>query len=1257
MKRMTQFAVLALLGLVPCSAMAEAPEAAAKVLKADFAKEVSVAEARKLLGWAGEAMYWLKDNGAIDVVDGEGKVLRTLPTREGKESVLKQPEAIAAGDDAVYVVDRGMDQVVAFSAAGKYLYSFPGKQGGFFSSGGDELSALKSPRGVAFHRGIVYVADTGNKRIQQFGANGVFLQSIDIRPGAASKNAKDKDAYKLNEPTDIGVDDRGWLYVLDEDDGRVKIYDAHGEYQGRLPMGGKVHALAVAPDGVYAIEEDSFTTFKYDPSGKLMYQFGSKGEGKAQFKSINGLAVGKGNQVFIGDAKKQMATLFVADMGRVSEAIPRSASQPYVQWQAPLIAAVSADDLAWGSKETVYAVDRDNKTVLKIRGGQSETFKLKEVTPVAVAAGKDGAVWVLDRKKNRVLRLDEAGQIASSFGSEGKNAGQFDTPVDIAVSGAGQIYVADRGNKSVLIFSSEGVFVRSLRGNGEQALQEPVALSFDVQDNVYVLDKSGNRVAVFSPQGELVLEWGKGAEGEPGTLVAPQDVLALTDEVLVLDGNRIKVFSRQGKYLRAFAAKGKASGEVDEPVSMVARDSATVQVAERGNKRIQTFAMMYSPAAPEQVKVQEGVHALELRWAKPLQAYIKRYNVYRAIAEAGPYVKVATVAEPQYADQGLEPGVQYFYRVGAETQYGIEGASSVAVGGTPLKFVPKAIDTAKVEATPWQLKLNWPAAEPQYFAAYQIYQKDGEAYVRVAESLTPEFTKDALTPDTNYVFYVAVRSTDGTESEKLAISGTTLTFNRPPLDIEVIKLRDIFSNTYKLYEQEGVGLIRLTNNTNKTMERLRIFFTIKNFMDFPTEEKIEKLLPGQSEELPLRAVFNNSILTVTEDTSVQTSVEAAYFENGKRVVYTKNPTLTVYEKHRLMWNERGRFAAFITPKDTPLISFVRSVATQYKETKDEAMLAAAVFNAMGLIGLTYLQDPTNPYQVISGKTNVVDYIQFPRETLERKSGDCDDLVAFYTAALESLGIATRVIEVPGHMLMMFSTGADADDDGYTMDEMYVVHEGKLWIPVETTLVGKSFVKAWETGSANYHKWKDNGLTILNVEDEWQTYKPATLPDTTWKAIDITREALEKRYPNEFTSMLKISSQTKTRRYLQALSKNPADVEANLQLGIIMAKAGDLKEAAKYFDKVIATEPKNASAWNNRGNLYMMQDRYKDAQKAYLSAAQASPKDAEVWVNLAKSYKATNDTKRAKEAFGKAQTLEPSIKKKYKALSLELMSGL
>jgi tetratricopeptide (TPR) repeat protein len=240
---------------------------------------------------------------------------------------------------------------------------------------------------------------------------------------------------------------------------------------------------------------------------------------------------------------------------------------------------------------------------------------------------------------------------------------------------------------------------------------------------------------------------------------------------------------------------------------------------------------------------------------------------------------------------------------------------------------------------------------------------------------------------------------------------------------------------------------------------------------------------------------------------------------------------------------------------------------------------------------------------------------------------------------------------------MLSTGIAADEDGYTMDNMYVIYQDHLWIPVETTLFGNAFIKAWEKGAATYYKWKDKGLTVLDVHTSWETYKPASLPVSNLKQSDISRAEVEKKFPADHMSVLKISSQTKTRRYLNAIKGNPSDVDAHLQIGIILAKTGDTVEAMKYFDKVLTLEPKNAAAQNNRGNIFMIDDKYLDAQKAYLAATQTAPKDAHVWLNLARAYKATNDTKQAKAAFIKAQSIDPAIKDEYRALGLELLNAL
>ncbi|MEW5903666.1 MAG: tetratricopeptide repeat protein [Pseudomonadota bacterium] len=1219
-------------------------------IKADFKREIAAPKLERLLTAGAGLLFVARQNGSVDALDAEGQVAFTLAAKAGDTELLKRPEAAAASADTLYVVDSDTDQVVMYALpGGKYVGRFGAKAGGFF--GGDD-QALDGPRGIAVHEGVVYVADTGNKRIQMFGVNGVFLQTLALSAKGAGADGKQL-PFALKRAADMALDDDGRIYVLDSDDNLVKVYDAQGVYLRAIEGVGVPSALAVAEDGLYVADERAQTVSKFGFDGKLAFPFGSRGEGKSQTKKLSGLAVQAGQHVFVGDAGRGLINEFDTVAGERLEPVPRAAGRASVKWLNTLAADVV--QLAGDGNGVVYAITKpgkDGSALLKLQEGKvAATIKPAGMELAAVTVDAKGGLWVLDKKQRRCVNLDESGKELLSFGSGGSGAGQFSNPSSVAVASTGLVFVADRGNRSVQVFRGDGVYVNKLGGG----IANPLAIGLDPQDRLFVLDGGRNTVLVFSPSGELSHEFARPKEG--GLFGKPLDMAVTADEVLVLDGNQVKAFDQQGKLLRVFGTAATGTAALSDPVALASSGGSTLFVAQGESKRVDALSILYKPQQPQKFAAHGHVHAVDLSWDKPAATYVRSFNIYRSQSENGGYAKVGASEDNSYNDAGLDAEVRYFYRVVPVTDYGFEGASSSVANAQTEKFVPPALAAVNVETTPWQAKLSWTAVDPQYFAAYRIYQKDGDKLSQVGEVNTPEFTKDGLQPESKYSFLVSVLSTDQTESEKLPVEVTTQVFSRPPLDIEVVKLDDVFSNSYKLYERDGVGTIRVTNNTDKKMEKIRVSFLLKNFMDFSTESKIAKLMPGESEELTLKAVFNNSILTMTEDSSVQAMIEASYFENGKKMSYTHNATVNVYDKHRLTWDERGRFAAFVTPKDPPVLNLARSIVGEYRETKDETQLAAALFDALGVYGLTYIQDPSNPYQVTSGKEHTVDYIQFPRETLERKSGDCDDLVAVYSAGLESMGINTRVLEVPGHMLMMFDTRIPSDADGYTMDKLYVIHDGTLWVPVETTLVGSSFIKAWEKGSQTYYKYKDNGLSMLDVHSSWETFKPASLPDSDWKAGSLSRAVIEKKFPGDNMSVLKISSQTKTRRYLDIIKAKPNDVDAHLQVGIILAKLGDRAEALKYFDKVLSLDAKNAAAYNNRGNLLMIDDKYQEAAKAYDAAAKLSPKDAQVLVNLARAYKRLGDVKKAKETFIKARKIDPGVQEQYRALALELLNAL
>jgi hypothetical protein len=1265
--RILAIAVLSLIAFV--SARADAADASSPTgfSKIELAQELAVGGMRKLLAWNGGNFYFAKQDGSVSVVDKAGKELLALQVKDSKgEAKLKHPEAVAVSDTAIYVVDSEANMVAMFSPQGKYLGSFGAKNGGgFFSFSGGGSNALDSPRGIAIYNGIVYVTDSGNGRIQLFGINGVFLATLEINSAPENIAAKEKiPQYKLHVPTDIAIDPSGQIYVLDTDDGLIKVYSPKGVYLKHLPTAtGKPIAFTMARDGIYVADRESFAINKYDFKDNLLYSFGSMGKGRAQFKSISGLSTDLDRQAIIGDSEKGIADVFMVEAGAPYEPVVTQPSRTSVRWEQSI--PLSIGKLAWDGKDAMYGVDAENSKIVRIvDGAVIDEIKSKEISPVAVAIDRSGFVWALNKKKAMLAKLDKSGTPLVSIGSSGSGNGELDDPEDFAISSTGVIFVADSGNRRVQAFSSDGVFLKEIRSDTSGKLENPVAIALDSQDDIYVLDKGRSVVSIYSAKGDPLGVFGNQAsrDGKP-ILAKPVALMVTRDEVFVLDSNQVKVFSHKGQYIRSLCASGSGPGELDDPQAITATGEATFSISERGNKRLQSFTTLYQPPAPEHLVALGVVHAIELRWAAPELPYVKQYRIFRAQDGKSAFAQIAISSAEQYVDQSAEVDKKYFYRVEGETPYGYVGPKSEAVNGVAKKYVPAVVENVQVVPSQLQLKMSWKPVDPQYFSTYLIYQKHDNVYTQIGETTTPEFIKSGLIPDAKYTYYISTRSTDGTESEKIGVTASTLASSGAPLEIDVVKLKNVFSNSYKIYEQEGIGHITLTNNTGKPIEKITVSFMLNNFMDFPTEGKIDKLLPGQSEDITLKAVFNNNILTISEDSSIQAVIEASYFQDSKREVYSKISTISVYDKHRMSWDEHERLASFITPKDAPIMNFARSIATQFPNTKDESQLAAVLFNAMGVMGLTYIQNPTDPYQIsiaktaTTEKTDTVDYVQYPRETMDRKSGDCVDLVSFYATALESMGINTLMLEVPDHLLMMFSTGINADADGYTMDDMYVIHDGKLWIPVETTVVGKPFTKAWEIGAANYYKWKGKGLAILDIHNAWSTFKPATLPDSPAKPINVTAAEIENKFPGNFLSILKISSQTKTRRYLQAIEKNPADMESHLQIGIILAKAGDREEAMKYFDKVLEAEPKNAAALNNRGNLFMLEDKYPDAQKAYHAATLASPEDAYIWVNLARSYKAMKDTKKAKAAFVKAQHLDPSVKLKYKTMALELLNSL
>jgi hypothetical protein len=239
--------------------------------------------------------------------------------------------------------------------------------------------------------------------------------------------------------------------------------------------------------------------------------------------------------------------------------------------------------------------------------------------------------------------------------------------------------------------------------------------------------------------------------------------------------------------------------------------------------------------------------------------------------------------------------------------------------------------------------------------------------------------------------------------------------------LEGLELERVFPVLFKYYDTHPVGRLTVTNVSKQTLADVEVRLAMEQYIDNPKlSGRIERLTPGQSQVVELYALFNEKVLTVTEGIKVAAKVSVAYKVEGRVAGDAETITLEMYDRNALRWDDDRKVAAFVTAKDDEVQRFAKNTASLTRESGRAALsrnlqLAMAMLAALKEQGLSYVVDPKSSYAELSANEAAVDYVQFPRQTLQFKAGDCDDLSATYCALLEAVGVATAFITVPGHI--------------------------------------------------------------------------------------------------------------------------------------------------------------------------------------------------------------------------------------------------
>jgi len=224
------------------------------------------------------------------------------------------PMGITVGPDGnVYVSDTWNQRVQVFSPAGVFLRAF-GRSNPTDAAGNilpfNAPDQFYGPRQIAVApNGNLYVADTGNERIQVYSPRGVHLFNI----GQGDHNPQTRPGYVF-EPSGVAIDRHGVVYVADYWDKRVQRFTLTGTYLGQYPISGWAAQDYNEP---YLAVDDNGRLFATDApgagnvhvnhvleldaaTGRLIHAFGGRTTGA--LKSPSGIAVGPNGALYIADS-------------------------------------------------------------------------------------------------------------------------------------------------------------------------------------------------------------------------------------------------------------------------------------------------------------------------------------------------------------------------------------------------------------------------------------------------------------------------------------------------------------------------------------------------------------------------------------------------------------------------------------------------------------------------------------------------------------------------------------------------------------------------------------------------------------------------------------------------------------------------------------------------------------------------------------------------------------------------------------------
>ena len=235
--------------------------------------------------------------------DNNGKFIRSFG-----EGLFTRSHGLKIDKDGnIWATDVGAHTVMKISPQGQVLLTLgtKGQRGAWDAS----TQLLNEPNDIAIGRnGDLFVVQghtpgaMGDPRVLKFDKNGKFIKSW---------GGKGKEPGKFDVAHGVAIDAKGLLWVTDRENQRIQVFDADGKFIRELKYAGLPCSLDIGSQYIYMVNGFAGQVLRMDLDGKVLAATGKPGKGIGEFGEAHVIAVSPKGEIYVADSVNAAVQKFV----------------------------------------------------------------------------------------------------------------------------------------------------------------------------------------------------------------------------------------------------------------------------------------------------------------------------------------------------------------------------------------------------------------------------------------------------------------------------------------------------------------------------------------------------------------------------------------------------------------------------------------------------------------------------------------------------------------------------------------------------------------------------------------------------------------------------------------------------------------------------------------------------------------------------------------------------------------------------------